>query len=100
MTEKNRGGGGIYFLCGLAVGAVLTLLFAPHSGEETRNLISEKTDASRKYVNAKREELRNKTDEIVEKGREWRRKAEGLIDKGRGTVEEWKDKGKEFTARM
>ena len=60
------------FLAGLGVGAVVALLFAPTSGEEAREFLSKKADEGRDYVTAK--------------GRQFRRQAEGLVDKARDLV--------------
>jgi gas vesicle protein len=43
MNKDNAIGFGIGFLSGAVVGGVLALLFAPKSGEETRQLIKDKT---------------------------------------------------------
>ncbi len=60
----------VALLTGLAVGAVLGVLFAPSSGEETRNLIAERAsglgeDLKDKYQSA-RDKVVNSKDELVE----------------------------------
>ncbi|MCD0490127.1 YtxH domain-containing protein [Pedobacter sp. MC2016-14] len=60
----------VALLAGLAVGAVLGVLFAPKSGEETRSLITDKaTDLKDslkdKYQNTK-DQVLAKTDELVD----------------------------------
>jgi gas vesicle protein len=68
----NRGAKAIWFLAGFSVGAVVALLLAPKSGEETRELIGKKAEEGRDYVTAK--------------GKEFRRAAEDLVDKGKDLV--------------
>jgi gas vesicle protein len=47
---KRKSGGGFFwgFVFGLAVGAAVAVLFAPQSGEETRQQLSEQTTQARK----------------------------------------------------
>ena len=45
MNDKGSGPGfGAGILLGLAVGAILGFLFAPHSGKETREMMKNKAD--------------------------------------------------------
>ena len=41
MADRD-GGGFVWFLAGLGVGAAVGLLYAPHSGEETREVLLSK----------------------------------------------------------
>jgi len=68
--ENNEGSSFIYFLAGLGVGALLGVLFAPQSGEDTRDLIAGKADDSREYLLRKSRELRDQTAGYVERGKE------------------------------
>ena len=68
----NGGTRAIWFLAGFSVGAAVALLLAPKSGEETREFIGKKADEGRDYVTAK--------------GKEFRRAAEDLVDKGKDLV--------------
>jgi gas vesicle protein len=90
----------LFLLAGMAAGAALALLLAPNSGEETRDLIRQKAEDGKEFVNAKRDELLRKADRVVERGKkEMRRKAEDILDRGLETVDEWKEKGKAFASR-
>ena len=68
----NSGAKAIWFLAGFSVGAVVALLLAPKSGEETREFIGKKAEEGRDYVTAR--------------GKEFRRAAEDLVDKGKDLV--------------
>jgi len=70
MSDENGGSKFVYFLAGLGVGAILALLFAPKSGEETRGLIAQKAQEGRDYVTAKSKDLRRQAEEVVEKGKD------------------------------
>ena len=70
MSEDNGASKVGFFLAGLGIGAILALLFAPKSGKETRDYLSQKAEDGRDFVKTKSEELRNKAEEAVEKGRD------------------------------
>lgn len=59
-----------YFLVGLGVGALVGVLFAPKSGEETRDILGKKADEGRDYAQKKARELRERADELIERGRD------------------------------
>ena len=59
-----------YFLVGLGVGAVVGILFAPKSGEETRKFLVDKADEGKDFAQKKTRELRERADELIERGKE------------------------------
>lgn len=59
-----------YFLVGLGVGALVGILFAPKSGEETRDYLSKKADEGRDYAQRKAKELRERADDLIERSKE------------------------------
>lgn len=69
-----------FFLVGLGIGAVVGVLFAPRSGEETRDLISQKAGEGKEYLNAKADEGR---EYAQRKARELRERADELIERGK-----------------
>jgi gas vesicle protein len=46
-----------YFLVGLGVGALVGVLFAPKSGEDTREYLSKRADEGKDYAQRKAREL-------------------------------------------
>lgn len=66
----NVGSKVTYFLVGLGVGALVGILFAPKSGEETREFLSKKADEGRDYAQRKARELRERADDLIERGKE------------------------------
>lgn len=58
------------FLLGLGLGVGVGLLFAPQSGEETRDLLLSKADDSKDYLRRQSEGLRGSASGLVDKGRE------------------------------
>jgi gas vesicle protein len=59
-----------FFLVGLGLGSLLGLLFAPRSGEETRDYLSNKADEGRDYAQKKARELRERADDLLQRSKE------------------------------
>lgn len=59
-----------YFLVGLGVGALLGVLFAPKSGEDTREYLTKRADEGREFAQKKAKELRDRADDLIERGKE------------------------------
>jgi gas vesicle protein len=59
-----------YFLVGLGVGALLGVLFAPKSGEETRDYLTKRADEGREFAQKKAKELRDRADDLIERGKD------------------------------
>jgi len=95
-----------YFICGLGIGAALGILYAPRSGEETREELRNRANEGREYVRRRagegseyvreragegREYLKKRTEEgreyVRERSTELKQKAEEAVQKGRGAVE-------------
>jgi gas vesicle protein len=80
LMARNDGGGGtvlLAFLAGAVTGAAVALLFAPATGDETRQFLSEKARESRERALAAaregREVLRRQKDQFstaIERGRD------------------------------
>jgi len=58
------------FLLGLGVGVAIGMLFAPKSGEETRQLIKEKAGEGGEYLKQRGSEIKETASGWVDKGRE------------------------------
>ena len=58
-----------YFFLGLGIGVAAGILFAPKSGEETRDFLRQKADESGDFLKRRSEDLRESATEYVEKGR-------------------------------
>jgi len=58
-----------YFFLGLGLGVAVGLLFAPKTGEETRNLIKSKADESKDYLKRRGMELRDNATDAIERGK-------------------------------
>ena len=98
MSENNGASKLGFFLAGLGIGAILALLFAPRSGQETRDYITQKAGEGRDYVKGKSEELRTKAEEAVERGKDLVTKQKELLsaalEAGKQAYQEEKAKAK------
>ncbi len=59
-----------FFLVGLGIGALVGILFAPKSGEETREYLSAKADEGKEYAQRKARELRERAEDLIERSKE------------------------------
>lgn len=66
----NVGSKVTYFMVGMGIGALVGLLFAPKSGEETRKFLADKADEGRDYAQKKARELRERADDLIERGKD------------------------------
>ena len=67
--SDNAGSKISFFLVGLGIGALVGILFAPKSGEETREFLSQKADEGREYAQRKAQELRERAEDLVERSK-------------------------------
>ena len=85
MEEKSGFG---YFLLGLGIGVAAGMLWAPRSGEESRQYLADRAGEGADYVKARagegKEYIRQRTEDL-------RGSASDLIDKGKSTVARHKD---------
>jgi|SRR5579872_2692178 len=58
------------FFLGLGVGIGVGLLFAPKSGQETREILKGKADEGKEYLKRRSSELRDSATDIIERGKE------------------------------
>ena len=66
----NAGSKVSFFIVGLGIGALLGILFAPKSGEETREYLSSRADEGRDYAQRKARELRERAEDLIERSKE------------------------------
>ena len=70
---------GNYFLVGLGIGSLIGVLFAPKSGEETREYIAKKAREGSELARKKAREMQVRVEENVERGKEIINQTEGQI---------------------
>ena len=69
-----------FFLVGLGIGALVGILFAPKSGEETREYLSSKAEEGRDYAQKKARELRERAEDLIERSKEIMAKQKDAVD--------------------
>ena len=60
----------LWFLAGVGLGTLAGVLYAPQSGEETRETIREKAREGRDYMAERTQRAREQANEWVDRGRE------------------------------
>jgi gas vesicle protein len=76
---------GVYFLTGLATGVAVAVLFAPHTGVETRDLIGRKAEEGK-------EALKGQGLKLKSQAMEMKNRANDLVDKSKQTLKEEKER--------
>jgi gas vesicle protein len=92
----NTGSKVSYFLAGVGIGALVGILFAPKSGEETREYLLQKADQSKEYAQRKAQELRDRADDLVERSKQvaarQKESISAAVDAGRDAYQREKSK--------
>jgi gas vesicle protein len=70
VSENNVGSKVSFFMVGLGIGALVGILFAPKSGEETREYLSSKAEEGRDFAQKKARELRERAEDLIERSKE------------------------------
>jgi gas vesicle protein len=89
---ENVGAKISYFLVGLGIGTLVGILFAPKSGEETREYLVAKADEGREYAQKKARELRERAEDLIERSKE-------IINREKGSIAAAVEAGKETYQR-
>jgi gas vesicle protein len=59
-----------YFFLGLGIGVAVGILFAPKSGEETRELLRAKADEGTDFLKRRAEDLRESATDLLDRGKQ------------------------------
>jgi gas vesicle protein len=77
----------VWFVAGAAIGATITLLYAPQSGRDTRRLITKKAKRGGDAIADVGRDALDKGRDLFEKGRRVADEAAELFERGRRLVE-------------
>jgi gas vesicle protein len=84
---EDRGGNTlVWFLAGAFVGAAVAILYAPQSGRDTRNYLSEKGRQGKEAVTETSASIADASREMFERGRKLVQDASDLFERGRKLV--------------
>ncbi len=94
--SDNAGAKVSYFLVGLGIGALIGILFAPKSGEETREFLAQKAEEGKDYAQRKARELRERAEDLLERGKQVAQRQKdsisAAVDAGRDAYQREKSK--------
>lgn len=103
MAKRNDGSSFAWFVAGLAMGAAAAVLFAPRSGQETRDSLAKAASKGRDFADRKRREATEIGREAYAQGREavqdTLETSKGILAQGRELANEAMDAGKEALDR-
>ena len=77
----------VWFVAGAAIGATVALLYAPHSGRETRRMVKRKAREGSEALGDTGRDLWDKGRDLYEKGLKVADEAAEMIERGRRLVE-------------
>ena len=86
MAQDNDSGKLTWFLMGAALGAACALLYAPKSGKDTRNLLTQKAQEATDAVSGTGRDLYERGKDVYDKSKQVVDDAAALFDRGRKLV--------------
>ena len=84
MAQEDQGGRFTWFLMGAALGAACAILYAPKSGKETRQFISQKATEAGDAVSVTGRDIYERGKEVYDKGKQVVDDAAALFERARG----------------
>jgi gas vesicle protein len=92
MSDSNSSGFS-WFLAGLGIGSLLGVLYAPKSGQETREELVQGAIGKKEYIKQRAGEVSGQVSDYVERSKG---QVSEYVERGKGQVAEYVDKGKEY----
>jgi len=94
--SDNNGSKVSYFIVGVGIGALVGILFAPKSGEETREYLLDRAEEGRDYAQRKARELRERAEDLMDRSRAMiareKESLSGAVDAGKDAYQREKAK--------
>lgn len=75
-----------WFLTGAIIGATVAMLYAPKSGKDTRQFLTDKTQQGREAINETGQDIVDAGREMFDRGRKLVEDAAALFERGRKLV--------------
>ena len=70
MSDRDGGNSFVWFLAGLGIGAVVGVLYAPRSGDETREVLLSKAQEGSERVRQQARKAREQAEDWMDRGRD------------------------------
>jgi gas vesicle protein len=87
QDEMEEGSGRLaWFLTGAVIGVTAAILYAPQSGKETRQFLTDKTQQGRGAINETSRDIVDASREMFDRGRKLVEDAAALFESGRKLV--------------
>jgi gas vesicle protein len=87
MAQEENTSRALWFVAGAALGATIALLYAPHSGRETRRRSVRQAEKGRDAIADQGRHLAERGRELYDRGRDLADEAASLIERGKKLVE-------------
>jgi gas vesicle protein len=104
MADETQGGGFGWFLLGLGVGAAIGVLYAPKSGNETREDILQGAREGSEYLKNKSRAAADQVGNLIEVGKdqvnEYVDRGKQAVERGRAQWENYVDRGRQVVAEQ
>ena len=96
MADDNNSSSLGWFIAGLGIGALFGVLYAPKSGQETRDDLAAQARDAKEKANQYVEQGKDQLNDYVDKGRDYYEKGRTqwsqYVEKGKNTLQEQQDK--------
>ena len=103
IEESGSGNGFGWFLVGLGIGAAIGVLYAPKSGSEMRDTLSETARERAEYLKHKSKAAAAQVNSYVDSGKEqfgdYVERGKQAVAAGRAQVETYVDRGRKVVAK-
>ncbi len=93
MADDSSFSGLGWFIAGLGIGALAGVLYAPKSGQETRDDLAAQARDAKEKANQLVEQSKGQINDYVDKGKDY-------YEKGRTQWSQYVDKGKDFVQQQ
>ena len=87
MADNESNSGYLWFLAGAVLGASVALLYAPKTGRDARNYLSDRTDEAGDAIASSGKEMLDKGKDLYDRGRQLADEAADLFERGRKMVQ-------------
>lgn len=89
-----------YFLGGLGIGAVVGILFAPRSGEESLDYLNQRVEEGKEYAQRKAREVRERAEDLAERGKQIVTEQKEIISEAVGAGRDLVERGRQIVAEQ